>query len=146
MTKLFLLAALAILPAMPVLAQRGERPAGGGSRRLDYLAGYLSLTDTQKQQAQAIFDAADQAATTARGQLTGARDALRAASKANQSEAELDRLAAAAGAIEGQLAAIDAKAFAKFYALLTADQKTKYDERGNRPGGPGPGPGGFRRH
>jgi len=142
MTKLFLLAALAILPAVPVLAQRG-RPFDGGSRRLDFLAGYLGLSDTQKQQAQAIFDAARQAATAARGQLLSARDALRAASKANQSEAELDRLASAAGAMEGQLAAIEAKAFAKFYALLTADQEMKYDEMRKR-AGPGPGPG-FRR-
>ncbi len=143
MTKLILLAALAILPALPALAQRG-RASGDGPRRLDFLAGYLGLSDTQKQQAQAIFDAAGQAATVARGQLTSAREALRAAAKANQSEADLDRLAAAAGAIEGQLAGIDAKAVAKFYGLLTPDQKTKYDERGNRAGGPGPGPG-FRR-
>jgi len=143
MTKLILLAALAILPALPVLAQRGRPSDGGGPRRLDFLAGYLGLSDTQKQQAQALFEAAGQAAATARGQLTSARHALRAGAKANQSEAELDRLAAAAGVIEGQLAGIDAKAFAKFYALLTAGQKTKYDETGNRAGlGSGPG---FRR-
>ena len=145
MTKLFLLTALAILPALPVLAQRGRPADGGSSRRLDYLAGYLELSDTQKQQAQSIFDAAEQAKTTLGGQLNSSRDALRAAAKANQSDAELDRLAAATGALEGQLAAIDAKAFSKFYALLTADQKTKHDEMGNRAGaGRGPGAG-FRR-
>jgi Spy/CpxP family protein refolding chaperone len=129
-----LAAALALVLALPVLAQTRRGP-GGGSRNLNFLAGYLDLTDAQKTQAQAIFDAASAAAETARGQLTGARDALRAAAKANQSEAELDRLGAAVGAIEGQLAAIDAKAFAKFYALLTAEQKQKYDESGSaRPG------------
>ena len=69
---------------------------------------------------------------------------MHAAAKANQSEAELDRLAAAVGALDGQLAGIEAKAVAKFYALLTADQKAKYDERANR-GGPAGGGGGFRR-
>jgi Spy/CpxP family protein refolding chaperone len=71
------------------------------------------------------------------GQATAARDALKAAIKANSSDSELDRLSAAAGVIEGQLTGIQAKASAKFYALLTADQKTKYDALGNRGGGPG---------
>jgi hypothetical protein len=47
-------------------------------------------------------------------------------------------LAAAVGVIEGQLLAIRAKAETKFYALLTADQKTKYDAFKERSGG-GPG-------
>lgn len=141
MKRRFLIAAPAILAALPMLAQiRGTfgGPPGGGMRGLNFLAGYLGLTDSQKQQAQAIFDAADQASETVRGQLTSARDALRTAVKANQPDAELDRLAAALGAIEGQLAGIRAKADAKFYALLTAEQKEKYDQLGTR-SGPGPG-------
>ena len=55
---------------------------------------------------------------------------------------DLDRLSVAVGVIEGQLTAIRTKAFAKFYALLTAEQKTKYDSLGDR----GPGRGGFGRH
>lgn len=119
---------LLTLSALPVLAQPGPRSPAS---RLDYLAGYLSLTDAQKTQAQAIFTAAQSAAETARGQMDSARTALSTAIKANASESELDRLAAAIGAIEGQLAAIHAKAEAKFYALLTAEQRTKYDARGN---------------
>ena len=67
------------------------------------------------------------ATETARGQLTAVRDALQAAVKATKSDAELDRLAAAVGLVEGQMAGIRAKVSAKFYALLTAEQKIKFD-------------------
>lgn len=132
---------LTVLAALPVLAQPGPGMRGGGGNRLDYLAGYLSLTDAQKTQAQAIFDAAAAATETARGQLDSARTALTTAVKANASDAEIDRLSAAIGVIHGQVTAIQAKAQAKFYALLTAEQKTKYDARG---GGMGQGAGGPR--
>lgn len=134
---------LSILAALPVMAQpgRGPGPRGGGfGNRLDYLAGYLSLTDEQKTQAKAIFDAAAAATETAHGQADSARTALQTAVKANASDAELDRLSAAVGVIHGQITAIQAKAQAKFYALLTAEQKAKYDARGpgmGRPRGPG---------
>ena len=54
----------------------------------------------------------------------------------------IDSLAASTGTVEGQLLAIQAKADAAFYALLTAEQKTKYDSmpQGRGPGGRGPGP------
>lgn len=123
----FVLASL----TLPALAQRGQfdgGPGGHGGNRVNFLTGYLSLTDAQKTQATTIFDAARAASETARGQLTSARDALTAGIKAGQTDAQLDQLAAAVGTIEGQLTAIQAKAQAKFYALLTAEQKTKYDQ------------------
>jgi Spy/CpxP family protein refolding chaperone len=134
----------AMTAAIPAAAQPAPSEASqrGGSR-LDYLAGFLSLTDTQKTQAASIFEAAASATSTARGQLDAARSALSDAWKANRADAEIDRLGAALGAIEGQIAAINAKAQAKFYALLTAEQKAKYDAMGSRiPRGPGPGFGG----
>ena len=135
---------MALLTALPVVSQ-GFRGGPGGGNRLDYLAGYLSLTDSQKTQAQAIFDAASTANETARGQLTAANDALKAAIKANKTDAELDQLAAAVGAVQGRMAGNSAKASAKFYALLTAEQKAKYDAMGERGGGPGPRSGSGRR-
>jgi len=126
---------LTILAALPVMAQP-RMHGGGGGNRLDYLAGYLSLTDAQKTQAKTIFDAAEAATETARGQSDVARTALNTAVKANASDAELDRLSAAIGVIQGQITAINAKAQAKFYALLTAEQKAKYDARGSGMGGP----------
>lgn len=81
----------------------------------------------------------------ASGQLTAARTALNTAIKTNPPDAELDRLAAAVGVVEGQMEAVRAKASAKFYALLTAEQKTKYDQLINNGRGGGPGPGRNRR-
>ncbi|MEZ5403716.1 MAG: Spy/CpxP family protein refolding chaperone [Bryobacteraceae bacterium] len=140
-TRRALTAALTIAAAVvPAMAQTTTPGTGERTRlsRLDFLAGYLSLTDDQKTQAQAIFDAAQTATDTASGQMQAAREALTAAINANQSEAELDRLSAAIGVIHGQVTAIQAKAQAKFYALLTADQKTKYDSlKGSRGSGVG---------
>lgn len=119
-----------------------EMPPPGGSRgmnRVDFLAGFLDLTSAQKEQATAIFNAADEASTSLRTELSGVHDALRSAIKQGQPDAQLEQLAAKAGTLDGQMLAIQAKASAKFYTLLTADQKAKYDEMGNRRGGPGGG-------
>lgn len=141
MKRRSVIATLALMSALPVMMYAQPRgPGGGGGNRLDFLAGFLSLSETQKTQAQAIFDAAESAGETARGQMTAANDALKAAVKANAPDADLDRLAAAIGTIHGQMAGIQAKASAKLYAILNADQKAKYDTFGDRMGG-GPGKG-----
>ncbi|MEJ1928938.1 Spy/CpxP family protein refolding chaperone [Nostoc sp. NIES-2111] len=126
-------AGLCMLVGLPLAAWQSS---SGSSRRLNFLAGYLSLTDAQKAQAQTIFDNAATAAETVRGQMESARTSLQTAIKANASAAELDRLSAAIGVLHGQATAIHAKAEAQFYALLTTEQRAKYDEM------PGPGAGG----
>ena len=124
------------------MAQGGPGgPGGGRGNRVDFLTGYLSLTDTQKADAKTIFGAAEAAAQTVSGQMTSAHDALRAAIKAGKTDAELDTLSATIGELQGQITAIQAKAQSKFYALLTAEQKAKYDEMG---GGMGGGPRGMQ--
>jgi len=65
--------------------------------------------------------------------------------------AAIDQLSQALGTATGQLTAIESRANAAFYAILTADQQAKFPVHGFGPwpGGPGgmrgPGPGGFRR-
>jgi protein CpxP len=121
----------------------GPRPRRGGNfdpaqmeqRRLDFLAQRLSLTDSQKQQAKTIFDAAQQANQALRDQIRQAHDALSTAAKAGRSDAEISVLGTNLGNLEGQVAANDAKGLAKFYALLTPDQKTKYDSAPRGPMG-----------
>ena len=64
--------------------------------------------------------------------------------KANNA-ATIDQLAATIGTATGQLASINGKADAAFYAILTTDQKAIFDSHpagGRGPGGFGGGPGG----
>jgi len=125
--KLLTLALL--FSATAALAQRGGRgPGGPRGNRIDFLATVLSLTDAQKTQAAAIFEAAETASTSLRETQALQRTALNDAAKSNAADAAIDQLAATLGATSGQLAAIQTKAFAKFYALLTTEQRTKLDE------------------
>lgn len=139
MIRRTLIAALAVACSLPLVAQRGGGPGGpggpGGTPRLEFLAGYLSLTDAQKTQAKAIFDAAATSLETLSGTAASARDALTAAVKASATDSEIDRLAAAVGTVHGQMAGVNAKAMVKFRGILTAEQKAKLDDReANRPG------------
>ena len=56
------------------------------------------------------------------------RAALESAVKANASDAEIERAAAAVSALHTQHVASMAKRFAKFYAILTPEQKEKAEE------------------
>lgn len=145
-----MMASMALLLALPAFGwQGGPRrmmggpggPGGPGGReghQLNFLAGYLSLTDSQKEQAKAIFDAAAAQAETLSGSMESARTALDAAIKAGAPDSEIDRLSAAVGAVTGQLTAVQAKARVKFRAILTPEQKTKLDELEGRRGRRGP--------
>jgi Spy/CpxP family protein refolding chaperone len=85
----------------------------------------LNLTDSQKTQAKAIMQAAKTAAEPIRTQLQQNRQALTAAIKSNDA-AQIQSLAAAQGALQGQVLAIRSGAQAKFWALLTPDQQASY--------------------
>lgn len=137
--------AAAVLSATLVFAQ-GHGPHGQGGtppdpqtmiqNRVDHLATLLTLTDAQKTQATAIFTNAFSSSQTLQTTLRTARESLPAAVKANN-PASIDTIAASIGTFTGQLTAIQSKADAAFYNLLTADQRTKYDTF------PHGGPGGF---
>jgi Spy/CpxP family protein refolding chaperone len=141
-TQVQRLALTVLLGATTVLAQGrgGHGPGGPRGNHLDFLATVLNLTDAQKSQATEIFEAAQTASTALRETHASQRAALGDAAKSNAADTVIDQLAASLGATSGQLAAIQAKAFAKFYALLTAEQRTKLDDLHASRGGPG-GPG-----
>jgi Spy/CpxP family protein refolding chaperone len=111
-------------------------PATVVANRVAYLKALLTLTDAQVTAATKLFTDEVTAETAARASLTTARTALTAAIKAN-STSSIASLSAQIGTIEGQLTLADATADAGFYALLTADQKTKYDALASRGGGHG---------
>src|SRR3954471_9659465 len=125
-------------------------PATLATMHVNQLAARLNLTEAQKTSAIGIFTTAYTNAQTIQTSLQTNRDSLSAAIKANNT-ASIDQLATASGALNGQLTAINAKAEAAFYALLTTDQKALYDAmpHGGGPGrggpGGGPGPGGMMR-
>ena len=116
-------------PAQPQSpAQRWQHRRG---RMFDRMAARLNLTDAQKQQARSIMQSARQSARPIVEQLKQNRLALHAAIKAGKPDADIDQLAAAQGNLMGQATAIRTKAFAKVYALLTPEQRTKADQLGS---------------
>ena len=113
----------------------------------DKLATKLNMTDDQKQQAKSIMDSSRESSKPVRDQLRQDRLALKDAVKAGKSDAEIDQLSANLGKDTGQMTAIRTKAFAKVYALLTPEQRTKADQLADHPrgmfrGGHGHGQGG----
>ncbi len=131
MTRTFVtrmaVAAIAGVFAIGLMAQSG-RPQG---RRMDpearanFIAGYLGLTDSQKAQAKEIFGSARSEFEQGRGQMQSAREALEAAVKSNASDAQIDQAAAAVGALTTQRVASMSKRFAKFWSILTPEQREK---------------------
>ena len=110
-------------------AHQHGRQGGGPGMILDRLSAELSLTDAQKQQAQSIFTAARQSAEPVHSQLRQQKQALTAAVKSGASEAEIDRISNSIGPLLAQTTAIHSKAFAKFYTILTQEQKDKLGDR-----------------
>jgi Spy/CpxP family protein refolding chaperone len=104
-------------------------PRAGVVQRLAHL---LNLTPDQKQQAKAIFQGAHATAQPLTAQMRDARQAIASAVKANAPGAEIDRLSNNAGALASQLTAVRAKAFEKFYTILTPDQKDQMDSAMDR--------------
>jgi Spy/CpxP family protein refolding chaperone len=137
----------ALLAASLAFAQTGTPPSPAtiAQMRVNQLSHTLNLTDAQKASALSIFTAAITSAQTLQDSLRTNHQSLADAIKSNNT-ASINTLSAAAGVIEGNLMAINAKADAAFYQLLTTDQKALYDAMphggGRGPGGPGGGMGG----
>jgi Spy/CpxP family protein refolding chaperone len=87
----------------------------------------LNLTPAQSQQSKTIFDAAKQKAEPIRQEMRQNREALLAAVKAN-STSQIERLSSHQGELQGKALAIRSEAMAKFYAILTPEQRTKADQ------------------
>ncbi len=150
MNKWTLLATLVAAAAITASAQMRGGTAGAQAdpakmveARVSMLTQVLGLTDAQKAQATKLFLDAQEASQRHREEIQVARQELQTAIKANDLAA-IERNARDIGTATGEMTAIEARAQAAFYALLTADQKTKYDQMRGRgfgmgPGGMGPG-------
>jgi Spy/CpxP family protein refolding chaperone len=109
-------------------------PRTWAQERVERLAQHLGLTPGQKQQALAIYTALEQNTRPLERQLGKARRNLRAAVKTNPPESQVDKLAEEVGELTAKLAALETKADISFYALLTPEQREKFD-RPFLPGG-----------
>ena len=125
-------------------------PATMVANKVARLTSLLTLTPAQATQAATIFTNAQTAITPLQTNLSTYRTTLQAAVKSN-STAIIDTTSASIGTATGQITAIQNKADAAFYAILTtAQQTTLSSAHGGMggghggPGGPG-GPGGFGR-
>ena len=105
------------------------------------LSKLLDLTSTQQASATPIFTTEQTALSTLRTSTQTARTALQTAITSNDT-ASIATASTQIGALTGQEVLAQATASAAFYAILTADQQTKYETLGPLGGGPG-GPGGF---
>lgn len=117
-------------PSATTQAQQGRR--GFMRRHWDRIAQQLNLTDSQKQQSRAIFQQARQSARPLRQELQQNREALQAAAKTNQGDTQIQKLANEQGTLVGQLVAIRTEASAKFYQMLTPEQRAKADQMHNQ--------------
>jgi Spy/CpxP family protein refolding chaperone len=87
----------------------------------------LNLTTTQKEQANTIFSDARQRAQPIRQEMRQNREALDAAVKANNTS-QIESLSSRRGVLQGEALAIRSTAMAKFYAILTPEQRIKADQ------------------
>ena len=130
------LSAATLLAQRPfgVLTSSAPDPATIVQNRVARLTTLLALNSSQASQATTIFTNAQTALAPFETALRDARQALPAAVKSNAA-ATIDQLATAIGSATAQVTAIQNKADAAFYAILTPDQQTKLGQAG--PGGVG---------
>ncbi|MGC2398950.1 MAG: Spy/CpxP family protein refolding chaperone [Acidobacteriaceae bacterium] len=100
----------------------------------------LTLTSAQVEQATSFFTTEATARQNQMASERTAHQALEAAIKANDT-ATIQSTAGTLGQMQGEMMAAHGLAQAQFYALLSADQKTKFAEleKEHMMGGPGPG-------
>jgi Spy/CpxP family protein refolding chaperone len=139
-------AALAAAQTTPTEGRPRFDPAKMLERRLEMLSTVLGLTEAQKVQAKTIFEAEHAALQVLQDQTRAANQALREAVQSNRTDTEIDTLAGTVGSLHGQRLAIQTKAAAQFYRILTPEQREKQNtlrRAGPGMGMPGMGPGGM---
>jgi Spy/CpxP family protein refolding chaperone len=94
--------------------------------RVSFLAAQLNLTAVQKTRAMVIFRSAYAASRSIQSNLESSRRSLEDAVKRSDL-ASIDRLSVETGTLNGQLTAVESRAQAAFYAILTKSQRAKYD-------------------
>jgi Spy/CpxP family protein refolding chaperone len=143
MKSLALLAILGLLPMAQAQTtpHTPPSPATIAQHEVQRYTTLLTLNANQVEQATTIFTTEATTEQNARTSEHAAHQAMEAAIKANDT-ATIQSTATTLGQMSGEMMAAHSLARAQFYALLTADQKTKYSqlEQEHMMGGPGHGP------
>ena len=124
-----LIAVLGLLPMAQaqVSPHTPPTPAMMAQHQVQRYTTLLSLTPAQVEQATTLFTTEAAARQNARATEHTAHQALEAAIKANDT-ATIQSTAATLGQMESESLVTHSMARAQFYAILTADQKTKFTE------------------
>jgi Spy/CpxP family protein refolding chaperone len=102
-------------------------PAAIAQRQVQRYTTLLTLNANQVEQATTLFTTEATTHANSRASERAAHQALEAAIKANDT-ATIQTTATQLGQLSGEAMATHALARAQFYALLTADQKTKFSQ------------------
>ena len=146
------IAVLVVAATVFALAQ-GHRDMGQGGMRggpeemIEHISQALSLTDAQKEQVKAAFEAQRPIEEQRRAKLDEIRKQIDAATANGQfDEAVVRGLANQQAQLQADEIVDHLRMHSKLYSLLTAEQKAKADEMMKQHGGPGHGPGGHGHH
>lgn len=123
--------ALAQAPATGIRPAPQKAPFAQRSFGRERMIQALNLTTAQKLQASNIFGEAKQKAEPIRQEIRQNRVALYAAVKANNAS-QIERLSSQQGELKGKALAVRSEAMAKFYAILTPEQRTTADQMRSR--------------
>ncbi len=117
-------------PAQPQSSQpqAHAKNRGQGGQMMGRLTRRLGLSPDQVSQAQSIFANARSQRKALAPQLKSEHQAMQAAVKSDN-EAQIDQVTSQNAQLNSQVRAIHAKAMAKFYSILTPDQKAKFDQQ-----------------
>ena len=148
--RIFLIASIAVLVvAATVFAlAQGHRGMGGGPEEMiEHISQALSLTDAQKEQVKAAFEAQRPIEEQRHAKLDELRKQIDAATANGQfDEAVVRPLANQQAQLQADQMIDHLRMHSKLYSLLTAEQKAKADQLMKQHGGPGQGPGGHGHH
>jgi Spy/CpxP family protein refolding chaperone len=141
--SLVLFAVLGLLPMAQAQTtpHTPPTPAAIAQRQVQRYTTLLTLNANQVEQATTYFTTEATTEQNSRASERTAHQAMEAAIKANDT-ATIQSTATTLGQMSGEMMAAHALARAQFYAILNADQKTKYSqlEQEHMMGGPGRGP------
>jgi protein CpxP len=141
------IAVLVVAATIFALAQghpgMGEKMRGGLSQdMIEHISRELNLTDAQKDQVKAIFEAQRATEEERHGKLDDIRKQIDAATANGQfDEAQVRTLANQQAQLMADQMVDHLRMHSKLYSLLTAEQKAKADQMMKQHGGPGHGPG-----